>query len=208
MNYRFPKWKDASWNSYERQRERYELLRPFLREDLVGVEIGVYKGGFGEFLLGHCKKLYLVDPWYRAGAFWPTEIPNDSRVSTVIDILTTYKSEIDSGRVEVVVDYSERFFRSISDNYFDFIYLDSSHKYENTLREITCAHQKLKTGGYLFGDDYDPDPASKQHGVFRAVNEYAARHGAKMVLDSGRQWGLVFPEQSGYECPSGPAEEA
>ena len=67
MVYRFPRWKDASWNSFERQRERYETIRPFLGQDLVGAEIGVYKGGFGEFLLGHCRKLYLVDPWYRAG---------------------------------------------------------------------------------------------------------------------------------------------
>jgi hypothetical protein len=192
MPYRFPKWKDASWNSFDRQRERYELIRPHLGFDLVGAEIGVYKGGFGEFLLDHCKKLYLVDPWFRAGGFWHTEIPNDSRVTTVIDILSIYKTEIEMGKVEVIIDYSENFFRSISDYYFDFIYVDSSHIYENTLREIMLAHSKLKGGGYLFGDDYDPNPQSKQHGVFRAVNDYVARTGARMILNSGRQWGLLF----------------
>lgn len=193
MEYRFPKWKDASWNSFDRQRERYELIRPYLGADLVGAEIGVYKGGFGEFLLGHCTKLYLVDPWYRAGAFWPTEILNDSRVATVINILSVYKSEIEAGTIEVIIDYAETFLSSMPNARFDFIYIDSSHKYENTLREIALAHQKLKVGGRLLGDDYDSDPNSKQHGVFRAVNEYAAREGAKVVLNSGRQWGLTFP---------------
>jgi len=30
IGYRFPRWKDASWNSFERQRERYDVIRPFL----------------------------------------------------------------------------------------------------------------------------------------------------------------------------------
>ena len=95
MDYRFPKWKDASWNSFDRQHARYEVLRPHLGANLTGAEIGVYKGGFGEFLLQHCRKLYLVDPWYRAGAFWATKIPNDSRVDTAINVISAYKTEIE-----------------------------------------------------------------------------------------------------------------
>ena len=192
IQYRFPRWKDASWNSFERQQARYNVIKPYLGTKQIGAEIGVYKGGFGEFLLQHSSKLYLVDPWYRHSAYWDTEIENDSRVDTVTNILTVYKKEIEQGIVEVVVDYSENFLGTVNDGYFDFIYIDSSHKYENTLSELRLAHRKIKRTGYIFGDDYDPNPKSHQHGVFRAVNEFIAEKNASMVLNEKRQWGLSF----------------
>lgn len=194
MQYRFPHWKDANWNSYERQLKRYNAIQKFLGKNQIGAEIGVYKGGFSEFLLQHCSKLYLVDPWYRAGAFWDTALKNDSRVDTVINILSVYKHEIESRLLDVVVDYSENFLQSMDDDYFDFIYIDSSHRYESTYKELTIARRKLKRSGYLFGDDYDPNPNSHQHGVFRAVNEFASVAHAKMIVNETRQWGLSFPD--------------
>jgi hypothetical protein len=199
MIYRFPRWKDATWNSYDRQRERYEVIRPFLGDNLIGAEIGVYKGGFGEFLIGHCKKLYLVDSWYRASGFWNSGIPADSRVDTVINILSIYKSEIECGTIEVIIDFSNNFLRSVGGDKFDFIYIDSSHQYEYTLAELSLARTALKKGGLLFGDDYDPDPNSKQHGVYRAVSQFVADAGARMIVNESRQWGLAFPEDVAHQ---------
>ena len=192
MEYRFPKWKDASFNSFERQKERYEVLRPYLGSGQVGAEIGVYKGGFGEFLLEHCSKLFLVDCWYLEGGFWNTPIENDSKVGTVIDILRVYKKEIEEGRIQVIIDYSENFLRSRSENFFDFLYIDGAHKYEPVLQDLTLAHSKLKPGGRLFGDDYDPNPTSRQHGVYQAVNKFAKDHNGRMIVNRSRQWGLAF----------------
>lgn len=192
--YRFPRWKDASWNSFQRQAERYATFRQLLGRNLVGGEIGVYKGGFGEFLLGHCRKLYLVDPWFRAGGFWTSGIERDSRVQTVIDIMTAYKAEIETRQVEVVVDFAIPFLTSMPDGHFDFLYVDASHEYAATLAELRAACPKLKRGGFLFGDDYDPNPSSKQHGVFRAVNEFREETSARLVVNESRQWGLAFSD--------------
>lgn len=188
--YRFPLWKDSTWNSYERQKERYEVVKPHLGFGQIGCEVGVYKGGFAEFLLHHCSKLYLVDTWYRSKPFWDTRIPKDSRVDTVISILSVYKSEIEAGAVEIVVDTSFNFLNNMPDKHFDFIYYDSSHKYEDTIRELNLVIKKIKNGGILFGDDYDPNPRSRQHGVYRAVNEFGNAVGAELILNSARQWGL------------------
>ena len=193
MIYRFPKWKDASWNSYERQKERYEVIAPLLGRDEVGAELGVYKGGFGEFLLPHCRKLYLVDVWYRNGGFWDMEGRADSRVETVVSILRTYQAEIEEGRVEVVVERASAFLDALPEDHFDFLYLDASHRYQATRKEIASAIRAVRPGGHVFGDDYDPDPESRQHGVFRAVNEAVKRTGATMVVDARRQWGLRMP---------------
>ena len=193
MNYRFPRWKDASWNSFDRQKVRYEVIAPFLGLDWIGAELGVYKGGFGEFLLGHCRKLYLVDLWYRNGGFWDAKTRTDSRVEAVISILSVYRHEIEEGRVEVVVERADQFLATVPEGYFDFLYLDTGHKYDSTRSELAAALRATRRGGYVFGDDYDPDPASGQHGVFRAVNQTIQEIGAEMVVNSSRQWGLRVP---------------
>ncbi len=184
--YEFPTWRDAGWNSFARQKERYELVRPFLGDSSVGAELGVYKGGFGEFLLNHCRKLYLVDTWYRAGGFWRSGIDADSRVRSVIGILEVYRTEIEKGRVEVVIENSVRFLECLSESTLDFAYVDSGHDYDLTRSELDLLRTRVKPGGVILGDDFDPDPASQQHGVYRAVTEFAAVHGSEMVLNQGR----------------------
>ena len=113
----------------------------------------------------------------------------------MIDILSVYKSEIERGIVEVIIDYSTNFLPSIGGKKLDFIYIDASHRYEDTLAELVLARATLRKGGLLFGDDFDPDPASKQHGVYRAVVQFAEDSGARMVVNQSRQWGLTFADE-------------
>ena len=55
-----------------------------------------------------------------------------------------------------------------NDGYFDFVFLDSSHTYEQTKAEIRLWIHKLKDGGVLAGHDYD---IVNSEGVVNAVNE-------------------------------------
>lgn len=193
IEYRFPKEKDASWNSYDRQLERFETIEHLLPPDSVGAEIGVYKGGFAEFLRTRTRLLYLIDPWYRLSPFWgDVKKPEMSAVAALINILTVYREEIEAGKILVIPDFGATFLRGLPENYFDWIYLDASHQYAHTFAEIEAAVRCIKSGGVLIGDDYDPDPASKQHGVYRAVNEFVARNASySMVLDKKRQWAIT-----------------
>lgn len=191
--YRFPRVKDASWNSYDRQKQRYETIRTLLGEYAVGAEIGVYKGGFGEFLLPHCKLLYLVDPWYRLKPFWGTPSEENSSVRAFIEIMRVYTEEIEGGRVQVIPQFAHEFLESVPSDHLDWVYLDASHEYATTLAEIQLALGAIKPQGYLIGDDYDPDPSSFQHGVFRAVNEVASSLGVSLCLCDGRQWAIRVP---------------
>lgn len=192
-NYRFAHAKDASWNSYERHKHRYECIEQLLGQDTVGAEIGVYKGGFGEFLLPHTKTLYLVDPWYRYKPFWGPPSPDTSAVRAFINIVTIYADEMESGRVVVVPDFSEPFLQALPSGHLDWVYLDASHAYESTLRELRLALRAVKVGGYIIGDDYDADPRSKQHGVFEAVNQVLAETGAKLQISKSRQFAFRNP---------------
>jgi len=55
-----------------------------------------------------------------------------------------------------------------NDGYFDFVFLDSSHTYEQTKAEIRLWIHKVKDGGILAGHDYD---IVNSEGVVNAVNE-------------------------------------
>ncbi len=41
-----------------------------------------------------------------------------------------------------------------ADNYFDFVFVDASHKYEPTKADIRLWYHKIKVGGVLAGHDY------------------------------------------------------
>lgn len=192
FQYRFPHDKDATWNSRKRQMERFHVVEHLIGQGSVSAEIGVYKGGFGEFLKTKTKTLYLVDPWHLLKPHWGSnETPDMSSVTALINLLEVYREEIEAGRVIVVPDFGARFLRDKPDGFFDWVYLDASHDFQQTLEEIELAAEKVNLGGVVMGDDYDPDPSSKQHGVFRAVEEFLAHSNDwNLVLDESRQWGV------------------
>ena len=39
-------------------------------------------------------------------------------------------------------------------NYFDYIYIDAEHSYKAVKQDLNIWYPKLKTNGYIFGDDY------------------------------------------------------
>lgn len=43
------------------------------------------------------------------------------------------------------------------DGHFDFVFLDSSHRFESTKAEIRCWYPKIKEGGILAGHDYNEE---------------------------------------------------
>jgi len=188
MRYRFEKVKDTTWSSYDRQKERYETIKHLLGDGATGAEIGVYKGGFAEFLLPHCDLLYLVDPWYIKDPFW-SEDKNveSSAVRACINIMNTYIEELESGKIKVIIDFSIPFLKSLPDDSLDWVYIDSSHKYKNTLREIQLSRQKVKNGGFLIGDDYHKE------GVLEAVSEFCRQRKRRvpdLILDKKNQWAM------------------
>ena len=75
---------------------------------------------------------------------------------------------------------------------FDWLYIDSSHAYEHTGKELRLAERLVKPGGVICGDDWSDDPGHPHHGVRRAVEEFAAASDFRLVYADARdrQWAL------------------
>lgn len=144
-----------------------------LKNNLIGCELGIFKGEFSEILLNSnkFKKLYLVDIFF--GEMMSGDKDGNNVVYSNGDELfqiVTNKFKNESS-IEIKKSCSVEFLKSFPDEYFDFIYIDSSHEYFHTKKELDESYRVIKkNGGIICGHDYN-EVAFK--GVFDAVNEFS-----------------------------------
>ena len=153
-----------------------KVLLENLPKDAVVAEIGVDKGDFSEQILDICTpaKLYLVDAWH-------SERYHDGLFNQVID---RFSEEIDSGKLEIKRGLSIEMASEFAEQSLDWIYIDTDHSYETTIRELCLYLPKLKAGGIISGHDYTMGNFIKwyRYGVIEAVHQFCATF----------DWELIF----------------
>ena len=176
-------------------RVRVPFVHTVLPKGGVGAELGVFKGRFSPVLLRESQAtcLHLIDPWYLLTPTWHWGRGDRSTVNALRRILKRWRPEIEAGRIKVHVGDDRQVLASFPDHCLDWVYLDSSHAYEHTAEELRLLHRTVKPGGVIAGDDWQPDPAHKHHGVHRAVTEFAAAEGYDVVYanESDQQWAIT-----------------
>jgi hypothetical protein len=82
--------------------------------------------------------------------------------------------------------------REFPDAYFDWVYVDTSHQYQHTRDELTLLDLKVKPDGVISGDDWQPDPGHRHHGVCKAVTELVStgRYTLVAVDAASGQWAI------------------
>jgi hypothetical protein len=163
----------------------------------VGAEIGVFRGRFSEVLLTKLtpRRAYFVDPWRRLGERFMA--PDQYRWMTCNNTLPTEVALEEAMLRAALYPATESIF---IEDYFpgcaneipeplDWIYIDSSHKYDATLAELKQAAAMLAPGGVLFGDDWHPNPAVPYYAVVRVVNDFVKNSDFEFVAAGpGFQW--------------------
>jgi hypothetical protein len=123
----------------------------------VFVEVGTWEGDFSFELLNQtdCVKLYCVDPYkhftnneYPDGMNNLTQYQFDEKFNTVNNRFKQFGSRVEFLRMESV-EASKLF----SDNSIDFVYIDGNHDYKYVKSDIESWWSKVKTNGWLCGDD-------------------------------------------------------
>jgi hypothetical protein len=159
-------------------RDEINLL---LKPNSIGCELGVFEGEFSEILLSENKffKLYLVD-LFDGMVESGDKSGNNIKYKKSIDLLDTVINKFSNKEcVEIVKKDSVSFLESFPDNYFDFIYIDTSHQYEHTKKELNTSLRKIKKAGIIAGHDYNK---YRFEGVVRAVDEFSKENNLNLNL--------------------------
>lgn len=173
---------------------RWSIIEKYIPSGGVGAEIGVFKGHLSpHFLTKSPQKMYLVDPWYRLSPTWSWVIGQDNSTLNAFNHITKlFEKEINAGIMVPVVDFSVPFLKGIAPQSLDFVYLDSSHLYEDTVKELEVCLRSLKENGVLLGDDWHDDENHRHYGVAKAVKEAIDKGMYESLFDPEyEQWGLV-----------------
>jgi hypothetical protein len=143
------------------------------KQNLVGAEIGVYKGINALSILQELPidKLYLIDPyvlyedWHKAASYKDMELNNpDTIYNEAILRLSDY-----SNKITFIKHTSSQSKDLIPDN-LDFVYIDGNHESQYVYEDIINYYPKIKEGGIIGGHDYHRYKVQiAVHRVFREV---------------------------------------
>jgi len=161
------------------------MLSCYLREGMVGAELGVFNGDFSKVILkSNPSKLYLVDVF--EGFTVSGDKDGLNMQSTNLDESFAKLNQVYSNddRVVIVKSKSVDFLNSLDDDSLDFVYIDADHSYEGVKADIAVSFTKVKNGGYILGHDYtwSNNHTHNFEGVVRAVNEFCIQNG--LTIDS------------------------
>lgn len=177
-------------------KKRDTLRRRFLEQWVtpggVGAEIGVQKGFLTHVLIGVTKpkELHLIDPWYLLGEKWKWATTNQSTTFALRNIIYWFQKELAQGSIVLHIGFANKVLPGIPDHHFDWVYLDASHRYKDTLEELELLQNKIKHDGIILGDDWYSTPGHKFAGQYRAINEFVANTDFELVRadDNDHQW--------------------
>tara|TARA_R110000868_G_scaffold236250_2_gene490262 strand:+ start:1407 stop:2006 length:600 start_codon:yes stop_codon:yes gene_type:complete len=139
----------------------------------IGAEIGVAGGQHIKSLMKNTKieKIYGIDPyisdtWDMDIFFNVEEDYNgfDGLYDEVKEILSVY-----GNRVELIRKKSLDAAVDFEDETLDFVFVDGAHDYENCYNDINYWHNRVRSGGYVMGHDWEHHACP---GVQQAVVEH------------------------------------
>jgi Methyltransferase domain len=124
----------------------------------IGCELGVFKGDFSKVLLdcGKFDQLYLVDPF--SGSIQSGDKNgNNVEVHDGESLFSSVSKRFEYvNNVFITRQRSHEFLSIFCDNFFDFIYIDTTHQYDQTVLELELSYKKIKNNGIIAGHDYHP----------------------------------------------------
>jgi hypothetical protein len=151
------------------------VLLTLLPSNGIVAEVGVYDGDYSEKILtlSKPKRLHLIDAW-------SSKRSGDDKLNKV---QSRFRAEIECGQVVINRGLSWDELGKFPDAYFDWVYLDTSHKYEDTTRELEISRLKVKPDGLIGGHDYTTGNIERplKYGVIHAVNEFCLRYNWEMI---------------------------
>lgn len=162
-----------------------------IKNNSVGAEIGVWKADFSKEIVRNKKidKLYLIDPWQTDSSTndrWYSEniisqTGMDEIYKSVVNFFKTYNN------VVIIRSDADFAMNSFQDDYLDWVYIDGNHSYEFVKKDLINSYQKVKNGGYIYGDDFHDSEIKK------ALDEFVMEKNLKYYVESNQF--IIFNEK-------------
>jgi len=118
------------------------------RNDLIGLELGVWKGENAEtiynYLRGKLKCLVLLDCWEASGEI------REAQVNHFLENYFVFEGKRDVVTIKGWSVFVSKLFGRI----FDFVYVDGEHTCIEVSQDFTAWYPLVKTGGIFGGHDY------------------------------------------------------
>jgi hypothetical protein len=173
---------------HHRVRQRKFLLN-HIPESSSGAEIGVFTGLFSSILARESKifQVTFVDPWWKAfGEHYPDwgGYTDHGRLETHCAYELARKRVSRPGLQNRIVEvaFSYEWLESQPDESLDWVYLDSTHTYDGTKRELALLDRKIRQDGIVLGDDWQTNRSHRHHGVALAICEFLRTSDFEPVL--------------------------
>lgn len=136
-----------------------KVAEHFFKQTNNAIEIGVFTGDFARHNLHFWSgNYYLCDAWSHrpedaAKNLWDKNSTSPDEWNHIKNIAINNTS-FAGDRVKVIQSYSVPGAQNFENDFFDWIYLDAMHDYENVKKDIDAWWPKLRQGGLFSGDDY------------------------------------------------------
>ena len=155
---------------------RLEILKE-LKKGSICAELGVAYGEFSDQVLETVKPklLVLVDSYPNKGNFVDE--------GNLKYIEKKYQKLVEEKEIQIVNDDSIKAASMFKDNFFDWIYIDTTHSYHQTLGELRAWKNKIKSDGYILGHDYIMGNwvDDIKYGVQEAVHQFCVEENWEIV---------------------------
>lgn len=163
-------------------------LPTLLPDNAAGCEFGIFECGFSQELLnsGKFRKLFVVDPFL--GDFIGSGDKDGLNMKSVSCAKLAKGAERFAIENPNIVTFVRRkcvefLEESMTDSCLDFIYIDTTHSYKDTLVELEASWRCVKKGGVISGHDFNLHGPNAP--VERAVKEFCAKKGVYYRLAEG-----------------------
>ena len=122
----------------------------------VGVEVGVFRGGFSNWVLSNwpaCTKYYMVDLWSAQDNY--RQMDNATTSKNLERMEEARRNVASFGTKAVLVRKSSvEAAAQFEDASIDFVFIDARHTYDAVMEDLEAWWPKVRPGGIVAGEDY------------------------------------------------------
>ncbi|MGD0977366.1 MAG: class I SAM-dependent methyltransferase [Minisyncoccia bacterium] len=186
---------------FPRAFERLGVKENIKREELIGVEIGVYKAEHALSLLKYLdiKTLYLVDPYVHNKAHEEGKRHHgvDQLPLCVAEMIARKRLKRFTDKIVFIRKLSSDCLDDIP-NDLDFVYVDGNHHFRFFMADIENYFPKVRPGGIIGGHDFYNGFCREHDDVVRAVSEFAVRRNLPLQVELP-DWWIIKKRQGGRQ---------